>query len=425
MIDRKKMSKSVALLKTLFILIVAFFTAIQPVASAMSFDIEIDTGAIHFRGEIADFYFVATYGDAGRVDAYITKAMLYYEGEHVKDLTPYVERIDIGFFWVKYLIPTDAPTGIYTLLVDAKYLVDTTEIKTATLKSFLLSPTLADLNARILAIQGDIAIVTTDVGVIKASLNAIEATITSIEGSIATIETNLGTVQSSLSGLNAKIVSLSGDVATIKTDIGTIEAKIDDVNAEVVAIEGLTATINTDIDTIKGKITSIEGDIATIKTDIGTIKMLLNITTVTFSTTLDSYDIPISTTSTLEKPMVISENTLTVVVSGPSGTVGTVNVVIPKQLLIDLEATIDDVIATVNDKQAPFIYIEQPETYVLSVTFTHSIRTIKIFLAGSPSPSPIEPWLPYIIVAIAIVAILAIAALVIKKRVNKKQTKPS
>ena len=64
------------------------------------------------------------------------------------------------------------------------------------------------------------------------TLTDINARLVSINGSIATIETDLGTIEVDLSDVNARLVSIDDGVATIETDLGTLKVDVSDIQAE-------------------------------------------------------------------------------------------------------------------------------------------------------------------------------------------------
>jgi len=64
------------------------------------------------------------------------------------------------------------------------------------------------------------------------TLTDINARLISINGSIATIETDLGTIEVDLSDVNARLVSIDDGVATIETDLGTLKVDVSDIQAE-------------------------------------------------------------------------------------------------------------------------------------------------------------------------------------------------
>jgi prefoldin subunit 5 len=398
-------------------------------------DIEVDVGSIHFRGEIAEFYVLTTL-DGYAVDSTIARALLYYSNGTVKTtLHALVTRIAPGLYRIPYTIPADAPEGTYTLVVKALYITNVIVAHGVSFKSFQLSPTLTRWNAWLIEIKDGVATIQTDITTIKTNLNTINATISEIQGNIAAIETDIGTIktdvntinskiitingtlvtinstigsiQQDISTINGKIAAINGTLVTIETDIGTIKTDIDDIQLKVVAINGDIATIQTTLGTINGTITSIQGDIATIQTDIGAIKTILEEWTggVTGSiiTPEGTFRILVLTTSALEGPIAFSDNVVAITVSGPSGTPGTTNIVIPKQLLVGIESSINDIFVTLDDEQVVFTYTEHPKTYVLQITYTHSTHVIKVYLTGPP-PAPFPAWTIALIVLIAAVA---------------------
>jgi len=268
------------------------------------------------------------------------------------------------------------------------------------------------INATLTSVENRLATIETSIGIING-------TITSIQDDIATIKTDIGYIQTNITEINARINAINGTLVTIQTDIGLIKADIADIQLNVITINGTVATIQTTLGTLNGTITSIEDDVATIETDIGTIKTMLEGwtggTTSPITTPEGTFQILVLTTSTLEGPIAFSDNVLAITLSGPSGTAGTANMVIPKQLLVGIESSIDEVVATIDDEQVVFTYTEEPEAYVLQVTYTHSAHVIKVYLGGLP-PTPF-PWAVFIaILVVAIVVAAGVAVYILKIR---------
>jgi len=257
-------------------------------------DVDADVGSIHFRGEMAEFYILVS--RLGKpVDAEIS-AMLYYNGTTHADLGAFAEHIATGLYRVPYTIPMNASTGSYALVAGATYCT----LEGTTLRSFLLSSTLTSWNAWITDVQGDLATIKTDVGIIKLSLESLDTKLVSINGRIFAIETNMGTIKvdiddielrltniegdmvsirTALGDINGTIVSIQGDIANIKTDIGfiqtdisTIKATLQSINGTIVTIQSNIGSIQVSLNQINATLTSLNGTVATIKTDIGIIE---------------------------------------------------------------------------------------------------------------------------------------------------------
>ena len=261
-------------------------------------DVEADVGAIHFNGEIADFYVMVSL--AGVPTDAMLNASLYFDGALYANLTSLVQQVDTGLYRIPYTIPCEASPGTYALVVNA---YSETGVGVA-LKSFLISQTLTGWNTWITEIRNNVACIKTDVGTIQVSLENINTTVTNIDENIMTIETNIGEIQVNLNEINSVMIELNGTVVTIQTDIGIVKTNVSNIQLNITNIQGNTTeittvlgdlegsilTINegmlsintsigvvqTSISSLNAAITEIQGDIATIKTDIGTIKVTLD-----------------------------------------------------------------------------------------------------------------------------------------------------
>ena len=75
--------------------------------------------------------------------------------------------------------------------------------------------------------------------------------------------------QTDIASINGKLLALDGELATIQTNVGTFTTSLADINTKITVINGNIARIDTDVGTIKGLVTKIDGDNAVIMTDIG------------------------------------------------------------------------------------------------------------------------------------------------------------
>jgi len=233
-------------------------------------DVKVDVGSIHFRGELAEFYAQTSFKGVA-VNASIIQAKLYMPDGTIEELS--VQQVDTGLYKIPHTISGTAATGTYTLVVKAGYVTDTILSNGTSFKCFLISPTLTSQNAQIEEIKNDIAtIIIPDIGLIKTNLTAINAKLIDINGSIAVINSTLGLIQTRLDLIHTKLVSINETVVKISSDIGEIWTDIDDIQLKVTAINGTTASVQTTLGPIQGNITSINGNISTIQTHIGTIK---------------------------------------------------------------------------------------------------------------------------------------------------------
>jgi subtilisin family serine protease len=199
-------------------------------------DVKIDVGAMHFMGEIAEFYAQTTFkGQA--VNANIISAVLYKPDGTTEYLT--AQQVTTGLYKIVYTILGNE-TGTHTLVIAAGYVTDTVQAYGTSIKCFLVSQ---ELTNTVLTIQ-------------KISADIVDILIP-----------NLGTIKANLTAINARLISINGTVVWIQTSLGPAITDIRTINATVARIDGITATIQSLLGVMNGTITSIKNDIATI--DLG------------------------------------------------------------------------------------------------------------------------------------------------------------
>jgi len=248
---------------------------IHHVNIGLKLDVEVSVGSVHFNGEIAEFYILTSYL-GNPVENATVKATLYFNGTTYANLTSSIEQVAPGLYRVPYVIPADAPTGTYAMLVEASKKIGCLTLRGVALTTFLLSPTLTSWNAWIIQIQGDTATIKTDVGIVKTSLEALNAKLTSIEGRIVTIETDIGTIKADITIIRSQITKIEGNIATISTILGDINGTIKSIKENIAEIQTDIGSIEIDISTINATLKDINGTLAIIKTDIGEIRIGLN-----------------------------------------------------------------------------------------------------------------------------------------------------
>jgi archaellum component FlaC len=154
---------------------------------------------------------------------------------------------------------------------------------------------LSDLDAKIVEVRGGVALLNTRFGEMFASLSAINATlsglIVSSKGEVlARIDTALGTVLARLDALDARLVAVHGDTAVIRTMVGEVKLALGSLNATIAGIKDDVVVIKTDVGFIKAKVeeliallpsvvefvnatvTDIKSGVEAIKSDTGFIK---------------------------------------------------------------------------------------------------------------------------------------------------------
>jgi len=227
--------------------------------------IDIDVGSVHFRGEIAEFYVLVTHH--GRpVNTTSLNATLYWPNGTTQALT--YEQITTGLYKITFNIPADAPTGTYTLFVIAHLSTSHVDAWGSAIRSFLLSPTLTEWNAKLIAIENDTAIIKTDVGVIKMNLTEIKAEIEGIQSDLVMVKSDVGTILARLEALNATLMEVRDDVLEIQTALGELEVKIDEINATVMDILDYCILINTTLGQLRARLEAINATLTDLIVDV-------------------------------------------------------------------------------------------------------------------------------------------------------------
>ncbi len=114
--------------------------------------------------------------------------------------------------------------------------------------------------------------------------------------------------------------------------------------------------------------------------------------------TVGGYTVGSLTTSEMIEPPVVVGNVIELRVTGPPGTVGRTVVMLPKDLLESLGATIDDVVVLFDGEPIDFTYTEYPTYYLLIITYTHSEHTITIHVTGKldTDSDGVPDWQEYV-----------------------------
>ncbi len=230
---------------------VDYAEAIFKVIDVTPLDVEVDVGAIHFRGELAEFYTQIRFRGVAINATSISATLLSPDGKtFYYQYSQNITLVSTGFYKIAYALPLDASPGTYSLIVEARYLTSTIEARGTSFKSFLLSPTLTGWNALLISVNGTVGTIKTDLGFITVKLDAIDAKLVRIEENTVTINTTLGLIQADLTTIQLSVTAIDGSSATIQTILGTLEGRI-------TSIEGDTATIETDIGTVRADISAL------------------------------------------------------------------------------------------------------------------------------------------------------------------------
>jgi hypothetical protein len=209
----------------------------------------VDVGGIHFRGEIVTFHVYTTF-NGNAVNAAVTNATLYKPDGANETLS--LQEVANGLSTSSYLLPSDAQTGSYALVVNAAYSAATVQSAGTGFKSFLVSPTLSGWNAMLIGVNQSLGTIRTDIGLINVRLDALNASLMNIDGEIVILNSSLGTIRSDLDTIGFKVTAINGTTATIDTVVGMINGTVTSIKDEkaTIVIQGI-GQIETDVSDLK------------------------------------------------------------------------------------------------------------------------------------------------------------------------------
>jgi len=196
-------------------------------------NIQLESGALHFGGEIITFY-AQTAFRGEPVNATITGSLLYKPDGTTDMLT--FEPVATGIYKGLYTLQSEAQTGSYALSVTALYETGTVESRGTSFSSFLVSPTLSGWNALLVGLNGTVATVKTDLGLVQVQFDEINASLAGFSGDMATLNSTLGTIRTDLDTIDLKITVINGTTATIQTILGTINGTVTSINDQTATI---------------------------------------------------------------------------------------------------------------------------------------------------------------------------------------------
>jgi len=359
--------------------------------------IQIEVGTIHFRGEVAEFCVLTSF-KGEPVNTTINEATLYYaNGTLTGDLTGSIEHIATGLYRIPYEIPINAPEGTYTLLIKAEYMTNTTSSKGVSFESFLLSPTLTGWNAYLIEIKGDVAVIKTDLGNIEIKIEDLNTTLIGMENDIAVLNTMLGEIEVKIENLNATITDVRGELAVLNTTLGKIEVKVETLNATLIDVKNNVILLKTTLGTIEVKLEDLNATLIAISLNVEDLKEAFQSWTGA-TPSVSGYILLTLTSSELVEAPTATDSIVTLVVSGTEGTSGTTLIVIQKELLETLGATIDDIVVLIDMEQVEFEVVQHQTYYLVKIFYTHSEHAVTIHLTGGldSDSDGVQNWEEYV-----------------------------
>jgi thermitase len=196
--------------------------AVFTVVDVTPLDVTVDVGAIHFLGEVAEFYAQAAFKGVA-INATSINTILYKPNGATESLS--AQLIATGLYRIPYTILGNE-TGTYTLVVTISIVSGTVESNGTCFKCFLVSSTLALMNNRVIEIKDGLALVQNDLSFVKLNLTAMNITLQSIFLKVISINGTTATIQTMIGVMNGTVTEIDGNMATIVTPIGNIEADV-------------------------------------------------------------------------------------------------------------------------------------------------------------------------------------------------------
>jgi len=213
--------------------------------------VEIGGGETFPTDYKADFYIMTTYGNRGRVDAEITSFKIYHGGKFVTDLTELVKPIDVGFFWIQYMISKSDAEGVYIIIVEAKY----GAVNASAIRAFTVSNSLKDLNSRLSSVESEIEALKTNV---MLSLNDMTETLASIEDRLGYIEEEIDRIENRLDSVNGSIANMASYLADLNETSEDLRISLNELRLDLQNLKSnltsLTTQIEEETSTIKENI---------------------------------------------------------------------------------------------------------------------------------------------------------------------------
>ena len=216
-------------------------------------DVQIDVGAMHFKGEIAEFYAQTAFKGQAITATHISAVLYGRDGEIAYYQYPEnITLITTGLYKIVYNIPGAASASTYTLVITANYVTDTVQADGISFKCFSISQTLTGWNALLLSINGSIGVVKTDLGLINVRLDAINATLLNINGTTVTINSTIGLIKTDITTIKLQVTAINDTTATIQTILGPMNGTITEIRDGIATIQTPIGQIQTDVSSLIG-----------------------------------------------------------------------------------------------------------------------------------------------------------------------------
>lgn len=398
------------------------------ISSTSAISVEMDVGAIYFRGEVVEFYALVTQ-NGKPFDASTVTAKLFRPGGAVQDLSGAVVRVDTGTYRIDYTVPGGAAPGTYALVVNVSKTISGVSSFGSDLRAFEISDTFGRMNATITAINNRLATISIDIGpvllkldevnasisslittskgevlaqisstagIMTSKLDLISASLSSIQNGMATISTSFGTVQVELTTINARIDSLKGDMALVRSTVGSLNVSLTNLNPKISSISGNVLTLQTDLGVVhaeladlKARSISIENGLVRIETGVGRIIAgLEKLTGITLpvktqvSTKLVTLFTDMELTSIEYRE---SEQAIRFVCNRGAQSSGALSFVITRDLLNAVGSSISKMKIYEGGQETAFSSIELKDAYLLQVGRGFGQHELVLYLNGLPS----------------------------------------
>ncbi|RVT93685.1 phage tail protein [Sphingomonas crocodyli] len=134
-----------------------------------------------------------------------------------------------------------------------------------------ISVPIDELEARILAAEGDISTLETGIATANSGISSLWTAVSNVEGDLASITTRVGAAETSIETQQLAIDTLDTDVAQITTDLSTANANISLNATAITTLQGAQSTLESTVSAQGASITTLQSTTGTLSGQVATL----------------------------------------------------------------------------------------------------------------------------------------------------------